>query len=179
MRLLSIDLSTVGTGWAFFKNEKLENSDTIKATGGIEEKLKIMYKGLDLLFQRWNPYMVVSEAPVFVKYQKRHKQCFLPGIEPKPKYNGNPDVFIKLCKLHGVLLSFCFSREIELYEMQNLKWKSHFFDGNLTEVTKEQIFTFCQKIFNSDVQTFDEADAICIGKAFIAEEKFRNLKKGA
>ena len=168
-RLLSLDLSTVGTGWAFFKDEKLEASGTIKATGGIEEKLKTMYKGLDLLFQRWYPDIVVSEAPVFVKYQKRHKQYFLPGIEPKPKYNGNPEVFIKLCKLHGVLLSFCFSREIEIHEMQNLKWKSHFFDGNLTGVTKDQIFTYCQKIFKSTVDTFDEADAICLGEAFLAE----------
>lgn len=169
MRLLSVDLSTVGTGWAFFKNEKIEASGTIKAIGSIEKKLKTMYKGLDLLFQKWNPYMVVSEAPVFVKYQKRHKQYFLPGIEPKPQYNGNPEVFIKLCKLHGILLSICFNRELEFYEIQNLKWKSHFFNGNLTEVTKDQIFTYCQKIFKSTVDTFDEADAICLGEAFLAE----------
>jgi uncharacterized protein YgbK (DUF1537 family) len=69
--------------------------------------------------------------------------------------------------------------KIELKEIHNLKWKSHFFTGKLTEVTKQQIFTYCQKIFKFTVDTFDEADAICIGKAFIAEEKFRNLKKGA
>ncbi len=168
-RLLSLDLSTVGTGWAFFQDEELKASGTIKAKGDIQEKLKTMYKGLNLLFQRWNPYIVVSEAPAFVQYQKRQKQSFLPGLEPEPKYNGNPDVFIKLCKLHGILLSICFDRELEFHEMPNLKWKSHFFRGKLTEVTKQQIFTYCQKIFKPAVDTFDEADAICIGKAFLAE----------
>jgi Holliday junction resolvasome RuvABC endonuclease subunit len=122
-RLLSFDLSTVGTGWAFFRNDELKESGTIEAKGDIQEKLKVMHRGLNLLFQRWIPDTVVSEAPAFVQYRKRSKQYFLPGIEPTPKFNGNPDVFIKLCKLHGILLSICIERDLLFEEISNLKKK--------------------------------------------------------
>jgi Holliday junction resolvasome RuvABC endonuclease subunit len=158
-KLLALDLSTVSTGYSFFVNGEYSESGTIIPAKKLSttEKMNKIYQDVWHLFLTKNPDAMVVESPIFVQ---NHKTAITTG------------------KLHGIILSICFEEKIKLNEMDNMKWKSHFFMGNLVKVTKDQIFTYCQKIFNPLVKTFDEADAICIGKAFVAEEKFRSLKKG-
>ena len=180
IKTLSLDLSTVSTGWAYFEEDKLITSGTIIAKEKDPiKRIKTIFEGLYCLFLNYSPDQVVSEAPVYVQYKKRDKRKNEPrfpfsDFEKIPEYQGNPKVFIKLCKLHGVLLSICFKYKVDLQEIDNLRWKSHYFNGNLTQVTKKQSFEYVKKILYSKVDSFDSADSILLGKAFLSEQRFKS-----
>jgi crossover junction endodeoxyribonuclease RuvC len=151
VRLLSIDLSTVSTGWAFFENEELKASGTIKATDkNTIKRLEFIYSGMGELFTEYRPDVVVVEKALSLQ---------------------NGDTTIKLAKLHGLLLSLCIKNNLALEEIDNMTWKSHFFKGNPNKVSKEQYYMYVRNILWSGVETDDEAAAILIGTAYLGTQR--------
>jgi Holliday junction resolvasome RuvABC endonuclease subunit len=156
-KILSLDLSTVSTGWAYFEYDSLVKSGTIQAKGkDLNKRLKSIYNDLSKLFLNYNPDKVVIEKPIFVQ---NHKTAITTG------------------KLHGLLLSLNFDGDIVPEYLDNMQWKSHFFTGKLNKVTKEQIFLYVQNIIYTGVETEDEADAILLGKAFLSEQNIPTILK--
>ena len=159
-KILSLDLSTVSTGWAYFEYDSLIKSGTIQAKGkDLNKRLSIINDNLWNLFLNYNPDKVVIEKPIFVQ---NHQTAITTG------------------KLHGLLLSLVFDYDISPEYIDNMTWKSHFFNGKLNKISKEQIFLYVRNIIHTGVETEDEADAILLGKAFISEQNIPEiLKTGA
>lgn len=170
MKIIAFDLSTVSTGFAIFKDNKLVQSGTfqVKEKYSIDAKLCLMGNRIgELLCKNLDTDFIVNESPVLVLKGRNKKTG--------ESYSQNTKGIFSLGGIHGYLKVSCFRYGLSYKEMQNKKWKSHIAGGS---ASKEQTKDFLEKIYKIKTDTTDESDAVGIGIAFLAEfnNKVRDKK---
>lgn len=151
MKILSLDTSTKGTGWALFINGIYESSgviDDFKKVKDGEERLELMVRKLLSEIGYWQPDVVVIEKDVVF---------------------GNMKVIDMLMKIIGSVYGYCKTHDIFYYEFVPSEWRKYAkiqAFGRKREAFKEASIKYIKDILNMEV-TDDEADAICIGLAYI------------
>ena len=152
MKILAFDQATVRTGYAFFED------NTMGAFGLID--LHTMKQGLglrmDAMFQQMAEEVEKYQPDVIV-------------IEDVAM-QANPSGLIALARLQGMIIGYCVMHEIGCVILKPTEWRRAcgFKQGRVKrEQLKQQAIDFVKDVYHLQV-TDDEADAICIGTAYVA-----------
>lgn len=167
--ILSLDLSTKSSGWAVLKEtgvlwrygcEKSSSSDLIK-------RIHIMIKKVDELLRTYDINVIIVEE-----------------VRPIGGYGvGNQDVHRALMWLQGALAILVHDRypKIKIEYMQPSSWRAKLGIKNgrgiKRETLKESDIKYVRDNFTfgpDDTLNDDEADAICIGLAYLSDNKEDN-----
>lgn len=154
MKILSLDQSTVATGWAYFSSNSLVQHGVIH----INSKNKALPKWIMMmndicnLIDAYCPNIVIIEDTIMQKSTNTLKE---------------------LTRLQGALIWYCFLKKIEVTTMYPSHWrkvidlpvKRGMKRVELKSIAKE----FVETIYGQQCITDDESDAICIGMAYIKE----------
>ena len=144
MRLLAIDPSSSCTGWAVFEDNKLVISGIIK------KKTSNKYVN----------YEVCHQASMFNKLLDEYEPdaVIMESTAPYIRASRSASSLIKPNQVIGAMLYSAFAREINCDLVYPETWKVFY-----KAKTKEDIVDKVRELFNIDVLTNDESDAIAIG----------------
>lgn len=149
--ILSLDNSTTTCGYAIWKKGKLINSGTISAN----KKDKPMVR-MEQLF---------GEIQSLVDKYKITYIIFEDGFQRR-----NVDVLKTLCRLQGVIIGLCIINDLGFYLFLPSEWRSKLWTSNAKrEEQKRLAVEYANKNFglNLEFKDNDEAEAICLGSAFL------------
>ncbi len=149
-KLISIDLSTVATGVAYFENAVYKKHFLIKPKKSLEteDRTEEIIKTLNSLFKEYSPDIVVIEDTFASINMMTYKW---------------------LTRLQGAIIMCCLERDAEYHLMLPSEWRKliGFVQGKkTTKELKQMSKAYVLEKYNLDV-TDDEADSICIGEAYI------------
>ena len=153
MKILSLDQALVTTGWAIFKQNKLVKSGTfsIKSTLPIGARLGAFWKELNNLYSIYE-----FEYIAFEDIQNQN----------------NNETYKKLAMVQSAIYLWCFFQNVMCGVASPSHWRS-VLGGNFGKKREEQkqaainyVKNYCDKEVSSD-----EADAVCIGLAYIKEKE--------
>lgn len=165
MKILTLDIATIITGFAYFKNNNLEKSGIlIKRNENIDKRVMEMTLDIESLIKKFMPDVIVVEAPFF-------------GI-------GRKGAAIKASKIHGVVEFLAYKYDIKYVPFTSTQWRKligikNINTRNLTdkerkenrERLKKESITIAKRL-NPFLKDDNEADAICLGIAYnLTEEK--------
>ena len=151
MMLLSLDQALNTTGWAIFDNNKLIENDSfnIKATAPIEVRLGSFWKKLNSLYEKYNfDYLVFEDI----------------------QNQNNNETYKKLAYCQATIYLWCYFKEIKCSVMAPSHWRSvlDYSFGRKREEQKKAAMNLVKEKCGLSVSS-DEADAICIGLAYLQE----------
>lgn len=162
--VLSIDQSLKVSGWCVFNGSKIDDIGffQIKPTLPIEQRLTTFFTQLDDLLEKYK-----FTTLIFEDIQQQN----------------NAETFKKLAYVQATILIWCYNRCIKFHILSPSHWRSVIKDncgvsfGRKRAEQKEAALNFVKEKFPKlkDV-TSDEADAICIGYAYLLE---KNKNKSA
>ena len=152
--ILALDIASKTTGYAIFKNNTYSKSGTIKVESVIHkfacERFTDMADSITGLIGNIHPDIVVYEAP------------YIDGLEIQ-----SCEYLYKLC---GTTELFCNHKHIPVYSYPANDWRTDLDLYDRYRTTSEYkalsiktAFTITNKLISDD----NEADAVCIGSAFI------------
>ena len=153
MRILSIDQSSVKTGYAVYEDNKLIKFDIINLskTKDLQYRFNSMCQELHKLIQFINPDYVVFED---VSLQ------------------NNPSTLTKLARIQGAIIQSLLIYKIPYSIYKPSSWRKILcFNqgrGVARKELKQQAFKYVKDKFNIETKE-DICEAICIGFAFIKE----------
>lgn len=153
MKILSLDQALVTTGWAFFNNNELIKSGTfnVKSTLPIEARLGSFWKELNNLYNEFE-----FEYVAFEDIQNQN----------------NNETYKKLAMVQSAIYLWCYFQNIKCGVTSPSHWRSILGGGfgKKREEQKKAAISYVKEKSGKDVSS-DEADAICIGFAYIEENK--------
>lgn len=157
-RVLALDIATKKTGWSLFVNGKYKKSGIIEAKGKYaKDRFPVLATQIEQLIQTTKPTEVGIEA-AFVK--------------------KNPATVEYLFKLQGVAEYTALNLHAEVTSWVTTKWRSVLGFPNSLHTKgpidfKELSIKKAKEISGKEPEDDNEADAICIGAAYIFS---KNLK---
>lgn len=151
-RLMGLDISTSSTGYSIFDNAEYVNGDIIDLSTEKNSDQRYKYMILNLLntLNHYNPDIVCVERMHTIR---------------------QIEVFRKLCKLMGVVQSWCVTNGTRYVEVSPSEWRKNVKETqeSLPRKRKELKEWSVQKVktlFGVDVKD-DVSDAILIGLSYI------------
>ena len=157
MKVLAMDNATVVCGYSIYDGGNLVASGVLTANARkhIDERLLTLRSGILGLIDAYEIEHIVFEDTMLT--QKGH---------------NNLQTFKKLCWLQGMIAAICFERNIGYSVYLPSEWRSKigFLKGHSQkrEDQKRLAIEYVKENYRKEV-TDDEAEAICIGRAFVAE----------
>ena len=156
MKMLSLDQSLNVTGWAYFENEKLINygNFSIKKTLPMEMRLNEFQKAiLETMNSCGDGY---PDIIVFEDIQNQQ----------------NNITYKHLAYVQAALMIICYNLNIKYSILSPSSWRAALGGGfgRKREEQKQAAIEYVQAKCNKNVSS-DEADAICIGLAYMKEKK--------
>ena len=152
-KLVSLDLATKKSGLAYFENGKYKEYYVInyEKIDDIDERTISMGKNLISALNYYKPTIVYSEDSFKGK---------------------NPKVMKALCRLHGIVMGWCLSNDVEYQFIMPSAWRKYipdFPNGRSVkrETQKEFSIQYVIDHYGFTPKTDDEADAILIGEGMI------------
>ena len=147
--LMSLDQSTTCSGYAVFRNGVLDDSGKIKGCGDTSDK-RITNMAISLLD-------VIKKA--------KPDEVILENIQME---YGNAHAFKILAQLQGALMLGLSQQNIPYNIVAPATWRSRLgWKKMKREEAKAYSVAWVQDKYQIDVENNDEADAICIGTAFL------------
>jgi len=157
MKYLALDQALKTSGWAIFYNTELEKIGTIETSPiySIHIRLGTIWKHLDMLFE-----------------QEKFEYIFLEDTQKQT----NLETYKKLCYVQAVILLWCFHHGVGYTILSPSHWRKILKDkfgvsfGRKREEQKRAAVNWVKEKYVSFQNiSEDEADAVCIGIAGIAE----------
>ena len=154
-KLISLDASTSATGVAVFVDGKYKESYVIETNKKIkgDEKLEQMIDLIHSLIEGEKPDIVIAENIVSVR---------------------NANTTRMLQELIGAIRGHCVYRHIVYRTLRPTEWRSQIVkisgqkpEGRKREDQKVWSLDVVNNKFNIKTESDDEADAVCIGRAYI------------
>lgn len=152
MNILALDQAMITTGWAILKDNKMINKGIFKTKSSlpIEERLGQIWKSINELRQEYEIDYIVFE-----------------DIQSQ----GNVETYKKLAYVQAAIYLYCYFNEIQCSTLGPSRWRSILnIKGRKREEQKQAAIDYVKNKCNINC-TSDEADAICIGFAYIEEKK--------
>lgn len=154
MKILSLDQALNVTGYAIFDNHELTSWGHFKTTSSkpIEHRLCEIWKHLNDLLNQYN-----FEYVVFEDIQKQ----------------TNQETYKKLAYVQAAVMIWCYNQNIKFTIYSPSHWRKilketyNVIFGRKREEQKKAAIEFVNHMNNMIVSS-DEADAICIGYAYLA-----------
>lgn len=155
--MVTLDLATKKSGIAIWNGDKYKESYVIdyEKIRDIDERTEAMGKKLISALDYYKPTLVYSED----------------------SFKGrNPKTMKCLCRLHGIVMGWCLSHDVEYHFIMPSAWRKYIPDfpngrGSERDEQKEFSVTYVTDMYGFVPKTDDEADAICIGEAVIRMRK--------
>lgn len=142
MIILGIDPGNYSTGFSFLKiddgNAELIFSGTIKSKKK-PENLKKIFEELNTLIENYLPKEIALESSF---------------------YGKNPQSLIRLGEVRGIILLLSAVKNLPVFEYTPQQVKNSI--TGYGWASKEQVLTMVEKIFNKNIYSTDEADAIAV-----------------
>lgn len=153
MILFSIDQALGTSGWAQFDDNRLLDygSFTIDSNQSIDERL-----------------MSFRDIICGMYRDKRFNEVVFEGIQ----YQNNAETYKKLAYVQAVLMMWCNDNEVPYTVIPPGVWRSELCCnfGRTRKEQKQKAIEFVKETFAVDA-TSDEADAICMGWAYLSMKK--------
>jgi len=161
-KILCLDLSTRNTGYATYLNGIYQDSGSLeqKETDGTLRAYHILHR-IEEEIERFHPTLLVVEK--------------LP-----PMFHSGQEVLIYL---HGGLKFLAIQKGIELQAtLLPMQWRkilgfNQSKTENRTKFIKQQSIACASKIVGKIITDDNEADAICLGTAFLLEQEKKEIEK--
>lgn len=152
IKILSLDTSTRATGWAVFNNEHYKKSGCINLKNSRkppEDRIAEMCKIVIDFILKEKPDIVVVE---------------------KLSVSRNFKTVRELCRVLDACYFYCLSNDCSFYEVSPSEWRKSLGmqrkQGDRTSY-KQMAMEYASEEFTRKDMFEDEADAICLGAAFI------------
>lgn len=162
MRILSLDQSTVITGFALFENDTLVSSGTIDLhkESDLSLRARHMWREIDALITDARPDIIVYEGVAL---------------------QNNAQVLIKLGNLQGHIMASAWKLDIPFVSYLPTTWRKllEFRQGGSVKRSelKKQSVSLVEETYGVHMKE-DEAEAVAIGLAYIKEQKEINENGG-
>ena len=164
--LAAFDQATQISGYSIWdvENKTLLKYGTLKATKGkAPQRINTMKHLIEELLSQYEGelYVILED----IQYQENKEKENAKIEFGKPAFQGGTNVktFKTLAWLQGVLLDWCYERNVPVELFYSSTWKSFCeIKGYSRPAQKAQSIEFVKNKFNIDPTT-DEADAICLG----------------
>ncbi len=150
MKILALDQAVVTTGFAVFENNQLITKGTFKtkSTLPIEERLGNIWKSVNELRQEHEIDHIAFE-----------------DIQNQ----GNAETYKKLAYCQAAIYLYCYFNEIPCSVLGPSHWRSLLgIKGRKREEQKKAAIEYVKDKYKIEC-TSDEADAVCIGAAYLVE----------
>lgn len=165
MKILALDQSSRVTGWAVFADGALQEYgkfDAENAGADIGKRLTYIRKKVTELIDKYNIQKVLIEE-----------------IQLQNTVGNNVVTYKKLAYVQAVLIQMLDELKLPYEIIASSSWKSTLgIRGRARAEQKKNAQEFITKTYNIKVIQ-DIADAICIGLAFLRNEKSNDEEKGA
>ena len=151
MNILALDQSLQCSGYAIFKNKQLINKGhfKIKTSLPIEERLGQIWKSINELRREYEIDYIVFE-----------------DIQSQ----NNVETYKKLAYVQSAIYLYCYFNEIQCSVLKPTQWRSLLnIKGRKREEQKQAAVEYVKNEYKVNC-TSDEADAVCIGKAYLVEQ---------
>jgi Holliday junction resolvasome RuvABC endonuclease subunit len=151
-RMLALDTSSSSTGWAYFENGvyKVSGIIDLKKETDKDVRFQTMLETILVLLTEYKPGIVVAETVAVIR---------------------NMQAVRKLCEICGAVRGWCIEYHIFYAEIRPTEWRSQvgiqakgLKRDDFKRLSKEYAI---KKIVNKKDINDDEADACCIGVAYI------------
>jgi Holliday junction resolvasome RuvABC endonuclease subunit len=156
IKLLSIDQSTVKSGWSIF-------IDNIYFTHGLINLSKLKTDKFEQMCIELTQ-LILKERPDIVVFEDVALQT-------------NVSTLRLLAQLQGIIMGCCIINNIEYITLKPTTWRKvlQFKQGKgvKRKDLKIQSITLAKQTFNLEKITEDEADALCIGLSYIQNKKLK------
>ena len=165
MKILALDQSTRITGWAVFADGALQEYgkfDAENAGTDIGKRLTYIKEKVKALIDKYNIQKILIEE-----------------IQLQNTVGNNVVTYKKLAYVQAVLIQMFDELKLPYEIIASSSWKSTLgIKGRARAEQKKNAQEFIIKTYNIKVIQ-DTADAICIGLAFLQNDKSGNEEKGA
>ncbi len=166
MKILALDLSTTGAGYAYFNNNKLVESGTIKPDNPFTDKqiAPKMRKKLNMDSRCHD----ISETILALLKKRAYDEIII-----EDTFSGkDPYCFKWLCRLQGIIIGYCLNKIPVLFVLPS-QWRKTLKIPLTKEVNSKMVRLKNNDLKNADIAFAkslgynpiddNEADAICIG----------------
>ena len=158
--MLSLDISSVSTGWAIFENGKYVKSGTLTASGTAENHVPHMMTDIDILLSHSCPDICVIEETILSRF--------------------NPKTFRTLTMILGAAMYICKKLETEFITLTPSEWRK-LISAEKKPRKREELKAWdlakAAELFGKEFETDDEADAVLIGQAYLNKWEKKDVSK--
>jgi Holliday junction resolvasome RuvABC endonuclease subunit len=153
--ILALDQATANTGWALFKDGKLEDYGVARTDGFEEQKINAMR---NWLVKKIQELKLIPEAKITVILEDIQLQ------------RNDVKTFKVLAHLQGVLINVIYREDVKMFIYYSSEWKSSCgIKGKDRTTQKNNAQKFIQETYGvKPIQ--DTCDAICLGIHHIKQE---------
>lgn len=154
IKIMALDTSTRSTGWAVFNNEHYVRSgliNLIKSSLPAPDRIELMSRNILDLLSKEKPDIIICEQVSVSRNMKTVRE---------------------LCRILDICYSYALSNKCKFYEITPAEWRGAIGMQRRTGdrfTYKQMAITFAQNEFSIKEPMDDEADAVCIGAAYINE----------
>lgn len=154
IKIVSLDTSTRSTGWAIFNNEHYYKSGLInltKSTLPAPDRIELMGRNILDLLVKEKPDVIICEQVSVSRNMKTVRE---------------------LCRVLDICYSYTLFNKCRFIEMTPAEWRGAIGMQRRAGdryTYKQMAVSFANDVFGVDKPKDDEADAICIGAAYINE----------
>lgn len=183
MNILALDQSTIITGYALFddKNEKLIDRGSIKFSKSknsnpIDRILKLSNWFDEYLLDNNVDFVVMEDIQLQNEAKYKQEENYIQTHEEVSAVSI--PTFKVLSKLMGVLEVSCISYNIEYKIIKPSEWRYILnIKGKVRDELKKKSIEYVENNFDIKAQ-IDEAEAICIGAAYLKSKKIPAMSWG-
>lgn len=154
--MISLDQALQVSGYAIFEQGKLKESGvfSLPKTKPIEQRLALLYQELENLLQK------VDDENVTIVFEDIQLQA------------GNVKTYQRLAYVQAAILLWCYYHQIDYTIEPPSHWRKILGGGfgHKREEQKQHAIDLVEQICGKEVSS-DEADAICIGLAYLKEKQ--------
>ena len=154
IKIMALDTSTRSTGWAVFKNEHYFKSgliDLTKSTLPAPDRIELMSRNILDLLNKEKPDVIICEQVSVSRNMKTVRE---------------------LCRILDICYSYTLSNKCRFYEVTPAEWRGAIGMQRRTGdrfTYKQMAIMFAKEGFGIKEPKDDEADAVCIGAAYVNE----------
>lgn len=146
--LLALDQATSNTGWALFKDGKLEDYGVAKADGFEEQKINAMR---NWLIKKIQELKLIPSADITIVLEDIQLQ------------RNDVKTFKVLAHLQGVLINVIYKEDLKMFIYYSSEWKSSCgIKGKDRTAQKQNAQKFIEQTYGVKAIQ-DTCDAICLG----------------
>lgn len=154
IKILALDTSTRSTGWSVFNNEHYSKSgliNLIKSPLPAPDRIELMGRTILELLNKEKPDVIICEQVSVSRNMKTVRE---------------------LCRILDICYSYTLSNKCRFYELTPAEWRGAIGMQRRAGdryTYKQMAIKFAQEVFGIKDPKDDEADAVCIGAAYINE----------